>query len=298
MKSFEVSEKKEKKVETFQGEIEQNYDKSSSPNKNSVTLNNSIVAKQKDLLEQSSISISSSPKGISKKFRNFPSNKEREFLNHYNAIDSIIKDKEIKYIRFIGKPLLTNEETNTIITERIKDIENNLMIRRKLDLNRHQFELDTEKCVVNRKNKYFLKPTFDFNKNDKFFKARHYFNIFLQNMTKVVINSRADKRMKKLKDMISNNGIKSTKDFAEFVERDWLNFSGSSVTENDNYSSKLQFIAPPTIHRGEVYMCYDFNLNLLKQEISHENNINLVEFKEFQKIERSDAEIIGYKGKK
>lgn len=217
-------------------------------------------------------------------------------MNHFNTIDSIIKDKEIKYLRFIGKPLLKIDETNKIINERKKELDNNLIIRKKLDLNRHQFELDTEKCVVNRKNKYFLKPTFDFNQNDKFFKARHYFNIFLQNMTKVVINSRADKRMKKLKDMITNNGIKTTKDFAEFVERDWLNFSANSSTENENFSTKLQFIAPPMVHRGEVYMCYDFNLNLLKQEINHENNINLVEYKEFQNIERNDAEIIGYKG--
>ena len=120
-------------------------------------------------------------------------------MNHFNTIDSIIKDKEIKYLRFIGKPLLKMDETNKIINERKKELDNNLIIRKKLDLNRHQFELDTEKCVVNRKSKYFLKPTFDFNQNDKFFKARHYFNIFLQNMTKVVINSRADKRMKKLK---------------------------------------------------------------------------------------------------
>jgi len=259
--------------------------------------NESILLNKKDL-DQSLISITS-PKGISKKYKNFPSNKEREFLNHYNTVDSIIKDKEIKYIRFIGKPLLNNDETNKIINDRIKEIENKLLVRRKLDLSRHQFELDTEKCEVNRKNKYLLKPTFDFNKNDKFFKARHYFNIFLQNMTKVVINTRADKRLKKLKDMINKNNIKNTKDFTDFVERDWLNFSGNSVMHadgNKENNTKLQFTAPPSLHRGEIYLSYDFNLNLLKQEISHENNINLTEYKEFEKIERSDVEIIGYKG--
>lgn len=178
-------------------------------------------------------------------------------------------------------------------------MDNNLLIQRKLDLNRHQFELDSEKCVVNRKNKYILQPTFDFNQNDKFFKARHYFNIFLQNITKVIINTRADKRLKRLKDMFTKNSIKSTKDFADFVERDWLNFSRNSAIDADackENNTKIQFMAPHTLHRGEVYMSYDFNLNLLKQEIRHENNINLVEYKEFEKIERNDVDIIGYKG--
>lgn len=51
----------------------------------------------------------------------FPSNKEREYLNYYNTIDGIINDKEIKYIRFVGKKLLTADESNTIINDRISE---------------------------------------------------------------------------------------------------------------------------------------------------------------------------------
>jgi len=57
-------------------------------------------------------------KGLSKKFKIFPSNKEREFLNYYNRIEGTIKDKEIKYIRFPGKKLLTEDETNKISKDR------------------------------------------------------------------------------------------------------------------------------------------------------------------------------------
>jgi len=264
----------------------------------SIAGSDSSMLKQKDL-DQSSISLSS-PKGIAKKFKNFPSNKEREFLNHFNSIDSIIKDKEIKYIRFIGKPLLNDEETKKILSERLKEFENNLLIRRRLDMNRHQFELDTEKCLVKRNNKYLLQPTFDYNQNDKFFKARHYFKIFLKNMTKVVINKRADNRLKKIKEMINNNDIKTSKDFADYVERDWLNFSANKLNDIDTKenSRNLQFITPSYLNRSEVYLSYDFNMSLLKQEITHENNINLDEYSEFENVEKCDGEILAYKGNK
>jgi hypothetical protein len=68
-----------------------------------------------------SFSFSNKDKGISKKYKIFPSNKEREFLNYFNTIDSSINDKEIKYIRFIGKKLLTNDETNKIVKDRIEE---------------------------------------------------------------------------------------------------------------------------------------------------------------------------------
>ena len=63
----------------------------------------------------------SKDKGISKKYKIFPSNKEREFLNYFNTVEGLINDKEIKYIRFVGKKLLTNEETNKIVNDRIAD---------------------------------------------------------------------------------------------------------------------------------------------------------------------------------
>jgi flagellar biosynthesis regulator FlaF len=261
---------------------------SSSNNSSNISL-----VKSKTLVKSNE---TTSPKGLSKKFKNFPSNKEREFLNYFNNVDGLIKDKEIKYIRFVGKKLLSNGEINLIINERIREFEGNLMIKRKLDINRHSFETDVEKCTVDRKNQYLVKPTFDFNQNDKFFKTRHYFNVFLKNMTKVLINNRAEKRLGKLKEMIVKNNIRTPSDYEEFVEKDWLNqFNRDSDSGEDNL--QLKFIAPRAVSRGEVYLSYDYNLDSLKQNIQHENNINLDELREYQSLEKSDIEIIGYKGK-
>ena len=63
-------------------------------------------------------------KGLAKKYKIFPSNKEREFLNYYNQIEGNIKDKEIKYIRFPGKKLLTEDESRKILKDRHEEIVN------------------------------------------------------------------------------------------------------------------------------------------------------------------------------
>lgn len=278
----------------------QNNINMSTVNVNASAINKPPQSPEKNL-NQSAVSIkhsqNGSPKGIAKKFKNFPSNKEREFLNYYNTVDTTIKDKEIKYIRFIGKQLLTDEEVNKIINDRIREYEDNLMIKRKIDLARHTVESDTELCSVDRKSRYLLSPTFDFNQNDKFFKTRHYFNLFLKNMTKVLINNRADNRLNKLKGMIDKNNIKSPDDFGNYVEKDWINhFNQETVSKDDK--SKLKFIPPRALSKEEVYLSYDYNMESLKQIIVHENNINLDELREYEDLERSEVEVVGYKGKK
>jgi hypothetical protein len=235
-------------------------------------------------------------KGISKKYKSFPSNKEREFLNFFNLIDNIIKDKEIKYIRFIGKKLPTNEEIDMRVSERIKEFEDNLMIRRRVDLSRHQFELDTEKCSADRKNNYILKPSFNFNQNDNFSKTRHYFNLFLKNMTKVVINNRADKRLKMIKEMLNKNKIKTSDDFSMLVQEDWTGQISKAGGDQEK-SFGLSFVAPNNMMRKQIYISYDYNSDSLKQQVEHTNNIDLEESKEFKFLERNEVEVIGYKGK-
>lgn len=271
------------------GELE-NLESSNEKNKHSKT---KISSPNKTL---KSVTDSQSPqKGISKKFKNFPSNKEREYLNYFNSVDGVINDKEIKYIKFIGKKLLSEDQTNKIINERIKEYESNLMIKRNIDINRHNFEVDTEKCEVDRKIDYIIKPTFNFNQNDKFFKTRHYFSLFLKNMTKVLVENRASSRLSKIKTMVSKNNIRTPEDFGEFVNKDWVDlFNKDSEGGDDNL--KLKFLAPKAITRGEVYQAYDYNIDTLKQVISHENNINLEELKDLQYLERTELEVIGYKG--
>jgi len=258
-------------------------------NNNNININNSIMTNtMAGTLQKEGT--------FTKKFKSFPTNKEREFLNYYNQIETTIKDKEIKYIKFIGKKLLTDDQTNKIISERIKEFENSLNLKRNLDLNRFLFELDSAKCCVDRLNQYFLKPTFNFNFNDKFFKTRNYFKIFLKLMTKLVIRKRAEKNMENLKKMLSRENIRNAKDFSDYADRDWTE-QLTKDQETQESKMKIKFVKPPILTRSPVYLSYDYNLESLKQEITHENNINLEEIYEYKKFDPSDVEIVGYKGK-
>lgn len=241
---------------------------------------------------------------LSKKFKSFPSNKEREFLNYYNNIDELVKEKDIKYVSFIGKKLLTDSEILDIVNERNNILNTEILNRRKIDMNRFIIETDTDKCLVKRNdNELLLKSNFSFNLNDKFFKSRYYFSLFLKMMTKVLIRNRAEKRLQKILLMIKRNNIKNSKDFGEYVEREWQEYSmkdntGDVVDINDNNNNeiKLKFIPLKAVSRSVVYISNDYNLEALKQVMNHENNINLEELKEFNKLERNDMEVLGYKG--
>ena len=62
---------------------------------------------QEDLNESNASELTRPESKMLSRFKNFPSNKEREYLNTYNDIDRQIKAKEFKYILFIGKkPLI------------------------------------------------------------------------------------------------------------------------------------------------------------------------------------------------
>ena len=78
-----------------------------------------------------------------------------------------------------------------------------------MDKNRHKPELDKEKCVIDRDHEFYLRPNFNTNQNDNFFKTRHYFKLFLKGVTKIVIRKRAEDRLKYLNDMLSKNNGKT-----------------------------------------------------------------------------------------
>ena len=141
-------------------------------------------------------------KGLTKRFKYIPSNKEREFLKYFNHIEEIIKSKEIKYNRFVGKPLPTSEEKNAIMKERLDEklyLEN---IDRKVDIERNKTVVNTTKVILDKNSSPLVDADFDSNKNLKFFKQRYYFDRFLGCLSKIIVRNRADKRLAKLKDMV------------------------------------------------------------------------------------------------
>lgn len=98
-----------------------------------------------------------------------------------------------------------------------------------------------------------------------------------------------------LKDMITQNNIRSSSDWSSYVKKDWNTYLLMD-SDNDDFSTKLRFIEPRNLIRAPVYISNEYNLDSLKQQINHENNIVFDDLKSYEEFERSDAEVIGYKG--
>ena len=232
------------------------------------------------------------------RFKDMPSSKEKEFLQYYNNNDEKIQAKEFNYIRFIGKEPLNEKETNNLLDERNTALQNIIDFNCKMDKSRHKPELDKEKCVIDRDQEYYLKPNFNSNQNDNFFKTRHYFKLFLKGLTKIVMRKRAEDRLKKLNDMLAKNNIKNKDSFANYCDKDWINFFSKdqqSANDDNNFNfMQMKFIPPQLLYREKVWLTNEYSINSLKQNIPHENNINLDEYDTLKELERNDLQVINY----
>ena len=235
---------------------------------------------------------------ILNRFKDLPSSKEKEFLQYYNNNDEKIQAKEFKYIRFIGKEPLNEKETKDLLDERNTALQNIIDFNCKMDKGRHKPELDKEKSVINRDQEYYLRPNFNSNQNDNFFKTRHYFRLFLKGLTKVIVRKRADQRIKKLNEMLNKYNIRNKESFANFCDQDWINFFSKDQQSADDDKSfnfmQMKFITPQKLLREKVWLTNEYSLNSLKQNIPHENNINLDEYESFKELERNDLQVINY----
>ena len=260
--------------------------------------NKEVKNENNNKLEESIASDITRPESrILNRFKDMPSSKEKEFLQYYNNNDEKIQAKEFKYIKFIGKEPLNEKETNNLLDERNTALQNIIDFNCKMDKSRHKPELDKEKCVIDRDQEYYLKPNFNSNQNDNFFKTRHYFKLFLKGLTKIVMRKRAEDRLKKLNDMLAKNNIKNKESFANYCDKDWINFFSKDQQANDDTNfnfMQMKFIQPQLLYREKVWLTNEYSINSLKQNIPHENNINLDEFDTLKELERNDLQVINY----
>jgi hypothetical protein len=113
------------------------------------------------------------------------------------------------------------------------------------------------------------------------------------------MRKRAELRIKKLNEMLNKNNIKNKESFANYCDEDWINFfSKDQQSANDDKSfnfMQMKFIPPQKLLlREKVWLTNEYSLNSLKQNIPHENNINLDEYESLKDLERNDLQVINY----
>ena len=287
------------KEEGVDGE-ERNNEENKDKNKNIIDEKiNKDARNENNKLDESIASDITRPESkILNRFKDLPSSKEKEFLQNYNNNDEKIQAKEFKYIRFIGKEPLNEKETSDLLDERNAALQNIVDFNCKMDKSRHKPELDKEKCVIDRDQEFYLKPNFNTNQNDNFFKTRHYFKLLLKGLTKIIMRKRADDRLKKLNDMLTKNNIKNKDSFANYCDKDWINFFSKdqqSANDDSNFNfMQMKFVQPKFLYREKIWLTNEYSINSLKQNIPHENNINLDEYDTLKELERNDFQVINY----
>ena len=56
----------------------------------------------------------------------------------------------------------------------------------------------------------------------------------------------------------------------------------------------MKFIPPQLLYREKIWLTNEYSINSLKQNIPHENNINLDEYESLKELERNDLQVINY----
>lgn len=136
--------------------------------------------------------------------------KEKSFMEYFSLCENLIRDKEIKYKKFIGCELLKPHEIQEIKRDKFNEIKQFNLFYRKIYSQIYQVMKDSKQTNALINQKYLLKPLFSKNNNNNFFKNRKYFKIFLSALTKIVIHKRANLRLDKLMPLVKSGVVGNT----------------------------------------------------------------------------------------
>lgn len=264
--------------------------------------------------------------------KNLMLNKEKTFIDYFDFCETRIRDKEIKYKEFIGRPLLTNDEIKEIKNNKFNEYKQFNWFNRKVYSQIFSIQKDKQPANYLINQYYALKPLFNKNRNDNFFKSRKYFHIFLSALTKIVINKRALDKLEKLSPLLRNNAILNNKlaisrgninnendqldnsrlniyDKVDELFKNNKNTNKNTLLDNLNHSIhsrktedsfvnnndfEIDFSIPNYLNKSPIYV-NDNVIDFSKQVIPYENNIYFDELKPYDYVDRMDQELINYK---
>lgn len=273
---------------------------------------------KKQLEEEAKKSEEFSP---TKYLKNLLVEKEKSFIDYFNFCENRIRDKEIKYKKFIGSELLTPSEIDQIKASKFNEYKQINWFNRKVYSQIFNIIRNSKQTNYVYNQKFLLRPTFSKNSNNNFFKNRKYFRIMLEAITKIVIHKRANLKLDKLSPLVkSNNTLKNRTNSLDKVEPVILDKVDEllKLNKNDNIidyktvvNNKavdksqeeklisnneflLDFQLPNVIYKEPFYVS-DMTINFSNEKIPYENNIYFDEYKTYNPVDRIDQELLNYK---
>jgi len=215
---------------------------------------------------------------------------EKQFLERFNQIQMLDKEKNIKFFQCIGDPKISEEGENTIKGER-EDHRNAFLNRYENDgVTRYEVQLDQGLPIVGEiVPKYH--PTYDNLKNDNIRKRRRVLHKLMSYVSKKILKSRKKKRLDKIKKFLG--GATTRAEVRQLVEEDWQRAEYFGVGKRDfvmfnfQYSSNsiLDMRLPLQVENSAANLSYKFELN---------QRIGFDDFTPIDPLPYSDIEVMGY----
>ena len=144
---------------------------------------------------------------------------QRRFIEKFNGVQQLDKEKEIRFFSCIGDFQITQNSVDNIIEER-KDLEDQKMAEKeKNGIHRYQIEKDYDLPIIDQNVPKFECQWSEY-KNDMMKKRRLNNQLFTRKVTDIVLKNRLLKRLEKVK--IFLEGCTDRKQVMKKVQEDWL----------------------------------------------------------------------------
>lgn len=225
---------------------------------------------------------------------NLKSNLERMFLDRFNEIEQLTKDKEIKMFRCIGDPKMTHKEQNAVLDRR-EDFHEK-MLNRIQDEGIHRYD----KIVDGDLPIYlpvmpFYKPTWDQHKNNPNKLRKMRLAKFMRCATKVVLDYRVNKRISKIKQYLGNLLISKNKDdIQQFLKDDWHRADYMGAGRANFIKFEFDF-GEANLGTGSLCIQYDNKIDQINDKYNTTPTIGFDDLSHIDALQYNDAELLQLK---
>ncbi|EGR29602.1 hypothetical protein IMG5_152520 [Ichthyophthirius multifiliis] len=219
---------------------------------------------------------------------------EKQFLNKCSIVNLLQKNKEIKFFQCIGDCDMTEVDIEEIYEKRNnfqKQILDGINIegqnRFEIVLNNDQPQLDFEKIPQ-------YQTTWDFDKNNDLKNRKINLNKFMSVGTKIILRIRADKRLEKLKNKLSN--LKTREEVKKMVSQDQQRAEYLQIGKKENISFQISNNIN-IVHCIKFPIQYDASNTFNNYAFKIEERKDFDDLHDYDVIQKNNIELMKYESK-
>ncbi|KAL4456204.1 hypothetical protein ABPG74_014165 [Tetrahymena malaccensis] len=232
--------------------------------------------------------------------QNIRSQQEREFIEKCNAVALMDKNKDIKFFQCIGDEVITEDETQNILTERKNYHQSKLDHIQHEGVHRYTKKINQDHVMLGQRNQELqMTNNWDTDKNDNLKLRKIILKRFMNAGTKIILKMRMENRLIKLKNLLCD--CQTKEDVKKLVQLDWQKAEYAGVGKKEFIAFEFSFTeddVSTTIfpiqydasnlkydHTFEINPRKDFNdLDLHEYEVLPRNEVEAMRYTNFERL--------------